>query len=218
MSTLIISCKTLEGELKAAMEQTGCCYEVLWLESGLHNVPRLLNERIQNLLNQCVGYDTVLLAMSFCGKSVEGLHTGSFRLIIPRCDDCISLLLGSVERRTEYLGSYFLTEGWLRGERNIWKEYQMCLEKYGAQRGKRIFSAVLANYHKLTLIDTGCYDMIAAERQSRRIAESLKLEYTCVPGTLDYLKALLTGNWDPNRFLQVAQNSTVTASDCTLRR
>jgi len=217
VSTLIISCKTLERELKAAMEQTGCGYEILWLEAGLHNVPRLLNERIQNLLDQCVDCDTVLLAMSFCGKAVEGLRTGNFRLIVPRCDDCISLLLGSVERRASFLGSYFLTEGWLKGERNIWREYQICLEKYGDRRGKRIFSAVLANYHQLTLIDTECYDRIAAEQQARKIAENLKLEYTCVPGTLDYLKALLMGDWDSKRFLQVMRNSTVTASDCILR-
>lgn len=216
MSTLIISCKTLERELCAAMEQTGCSYEVLWLESGLHNTPRLLNTRIQNLLDRCTDYDTVLLAMSFCGNSMEGLRTGNFRLIIPRCDDCISLLLGSVERRASFFGAYFLTEGWLQGERNIWREYQLCLEKYGEQRGSRIFSMVLSHYRKLILIDTGCYDVGAAEKQARKIAQNLKLEYACAPGTLAYLKTLLTGNWDPTRFLQVLPNSTVMAKDCVL--
>lgn len=217
MKTIVIACKTIEQELLASMEETGCDYPVLWLESGLHNWPDKLRNRLQELLNRCREYDTVLLAMSFCGNSVVGLKTSDFRLVIPRSDDCITLLLGSLQRRQEAKATYFLTEGWLKGERNLWKEYQDCLAKYGEKRGKRIFAVLLANYKNLALVDTGCFDREALEQQVREIASFLGLEYICLDGTLNHLKQLLTGPWTEDRFVLVEPDSTVTAEMCTLK-
>ncbi len=110
MTAVIIACKTIEQELNAAMEQTGCDYPVVWLEPGLHDVPKKLHETLEAHLDTVRGYDTVLLAMGFCGNSVVGLHTHDFELVIPRRDDCISLLLGDTQRP---FAAVFLTEGWL---------------------------------------------------------------------------------------------------------
>lgn len=217
MTPIIIACKTIERELLASMEETECKYPVLWLESGLHNWPDKLRNRIQELLDQCQSYDTVLLAMSFCGNSVVGLNTHDFQLVIPRSDDCITLLLGSLTRRQEAKATYFMTEGWLKGELNLWKEYQNCLAKYGEKRGKRIFSALLAHYKNLALLDTGCFDREVLEKQVQEIAAVLGLEYICLDGTLEHLKQLLTGPWTDDRFVQVAPHSIVTADMCTLK-
>lgn len=217
MSTLIVSCKTIEPELRKAMEEIGCCYEVRWLESGLHNVPKNLNTRIQEILDESSSYSTILLAMSFCGNSVVGLRTGDFQLVIPRCDDCISLLVGSVKKRTEYFATYFLTEGWLKGERNIWREYEECVKKYGARRAKWIFSAMLANYQNLALLDTGCIMRDALEEEVRKIADKLELQYVSIPGTLDYIKELLSGPWTEERFVTVPPHCTLPESACTLK-
>lgn len=217
MQPVIIACKTIEQELLASMKETGCKYHVLWLESGLHNWPDKLRNRIQELLDQCQDYDTVLLAMSFCGNSVVGLKNHDFRLVIPRSDDCITLLLGSLARRQEAKATYFLTEGWLKGEMNLWKEYQNCLMKYGEKRGKRIFSALLAHYKNLALVDTGCFDREVLEKQVQEIAAVLGLEYICLEGTLDHLKQLLTGPWTEDRFVLAAPHSIVTADMCTLK-
>ncbi len=214
MSTLIIACRTIEQELRAAMARCGCNHEVLWLESGLHNVPKNLNERIQALLNDCEGFDTVLLAMSFCGNSVVGLKTGNFRLVIPRCDDCICLLLGSQAEKLRHQGAYFLTEGWLKGERNLRREYEETLARYGETRGKRIMEAMLAHYHSLLLVDTLCFDLAPAEAQTRAIAEKLNLQYDCIRGTLDYLCRLLDGAWTEKDFLLVPPHSEITMKDC----
>ena len=217
MKSVMIACKTIEQELLAAMRQTGCSWPVLWLESGLHNWPDKLRAQIQQLLDSCGGYDTVLLAMSFCGNSVVGLRTGDFRLVVPRCDDCITLLLGSRERRQEIPATYFLTEGWLKGERNLWAEYKICIRKYGEKRGKRIFTTMLANYRHLALLDTGCFDRQALENRVQSIARALELEYLLVDGSLEYLKALLAGEWNPERFLLVPPNTAVTSEMCAVR-
>ena len=217
MKTVIVACKTIEQELLAAMKETGCQYPVLWLASGQHNWPEKLRGRLQELLDSCETFDTVLLAMSFCGNSVVGLKTHDFRLVIPRSDDCITLLLGSLQRRQDAKATYFLTEGWLKGELNLWNEYCNCMEKYGEKRGKRIFDTLLAHYRNLALVDTGCFDREAIEQQVRKIASVLGLEYICLSGTLDHLKQLLTGPWADERFVLVEPRSSVTAEMCALK-
>lgn len=216
MSTRIISCRTIEPELRAAMARTGCEYEVLWLESGLHDVPRKLNARLQELLEQCDGVDTVLLAMSFCGNSVVGLRTGDFRFIMPRSDDCITLLMGSLQERMKHKATFFLSEGWLKGERNLWREYEDCLRRYGEEQGTWIFSTMLEHYRNLALVDTGCSDREALEAEVKQIAGKLGLDYVRIPGTLDFLEQLLTGPWPWDRFVVIPPGSEVTAEDCLL--
>lgn len=218
MKTVIVGCETLENELLQAVRETGCEYEIRWIESGLHNYPKKLNQVLQETLDGCEA-ETVLAAMGYCGNSIENISTGDYRLIFPRVDDCISLLLGSCKRRMEIsreYGSYFLTEGWLKGERNIWKEYEYTMDKYGEEMGKEIFQMMLGNYRSLALLDTGCYCMEKADAESRQIAERLKLEYRVLPATLDYMKKLLTGPWTDEEFLMIPPHSMVQGSDLAL--
>lgn len=217
MNAVILACQTIENELLAAMAAEGVNYPIRWIESGLHNVPKLLNQRLQEELDACREFDTVLLAMSFCGNSLIGLKTYDFRLVIPRSDDCITLLLGSIERRQEAQFTYFLTEGWLKGERNIWVEYESCLNRYGEKRGKRIFDSLFANYKYIALVDTGAFDAQAAEEEARKIGERLGLEYRKMDGTLDHLRQLLREGWTQERFVLIPHNTEVKHSDCSLK-
>ena len=107
METVIVGCKTLENELLRAVEETGCSYEILWIESGLHNYPKKLNQVLQETLDGC-GARQVLAAMGFCGNSIENISTGDYTLIFPRVDDCISLLLGSCKRRMEISRAFYM--------------------------------------------------------------------------------------------------------------
>ena len=211
MKTCIIACRTLEKELLSAMENTGCTYPIFRLEAGGHNLPEKRRREIQSVLDSCTDFDTVLLAMSLCGNLVAGLETGNFRLVVPRCDDCITLLLGSRDRRREHPGTYFLTEGWLNGRDNLWAEYQRTEEKYGHNRAEKIFSGMFANYTQMAYVDTGCGE---AKRQVQSVADALDLEYTQIPGTLDWLEELLGSSWDDCRFLTLAPHSTLTLEDC----
>ena len=218
MSTIIVACKTLQNELAAAMSACGYSCEIRWIESGLHNFPKKLHNTLQDLLDQCTDCDTVLLAMGFCGNSVAGIQTHDFQLVMPRIDDCISLLLGSVSRRKEQSATgstYFMTEGWLEGERNIWKEYEYTIHKYGPELGQEIFDTTFQNYRNLALIDTGCFDMKKAIAETQEIARKLDLSYIQLPGTIDYLKELLSGQWDSERFIILPPHSRLEQSQCT---
>ena len=220
MDNLVIGCRTLENELCRAMDECGCTYDVKWVESGLHNSPKKLTAALQDIIDSSQSYPFALMALGYCGNSLSGLKTGDLTLIIPRVDDCISLLLGSHQNRAAMIkngGVYFMTEGWLRGERNIWNEYEYTVKKYGEELGKEIFDELLAHYNTLALLDTGCFELPIVAEEMKVIADTLGLEYKVMPATIEYLKKLLTGPWDDESFLTIPPQSVIKESDLTLK-
>lgn len=182
-----------------AIKETKSDFPVLWIESGLHLYPDSLNKRLQEELNRLGNVDQVLMAFGYCGNALLGLTPPSFRLIFPRVDDCISLLLGSQLVRKEIsdeMGTYYLTRGWLEFETNIWQEYQRSVKRHGKDRTERIFKKMLAHYRRLAVIDTGAYEVPEFLETTEKIAETLKLTHQVIPGSTRYLKKLLTGPWD----------------------
>lgn len=198
MTSAIIACHTLMDELNMAIKETGCNYPVFWVESGLHLYTDSLNKRLQQELDRLSNVERVLMAFGYCGNALLGLTPPSFKLIFPRADDCISLLLGSQQARktmSEEMGTYYLTKGWLEFESNIWQEYQHALKRYGQARTDRVFKQILAHYRRLAVIDTGAYEVPEFLAVTEKIAETLKLTHQVVPGSTRYLKKLLTGPW-----------------------
>ena len=215
LNTRIICCRTIGDELRNAMEDTGCAYPVLWVESGLHNVPRKLHGVLQDTVNEAEkeGAARILLAMGFCGNSLENLKTEKAELILPRADDCITLLLGSFHRRQEIqneAGTYFMTKGWIEGERNIMREYEYTIEKYGEETGSEIFDMMFGNYRRIGILDTGCYDMQPVFEEADRIAEALRLRWECFEASNVWLKKLLTGPWDKDSFVVLKPGEVLT--------
>jgi hypothetical protein len=207
-----LACETIRDELEHALEDAGGDFRVSWLESGLHNFPDMLRERLQTTLDSFDGCDQVLMAFGRCGNVLDNLRTGAYELILPNTDDCISLLLGSVRRRLEYSregGTYFLTRGWLRGERNIWTEYLYAREKYGEKNARSIMAIMLKNYRYLSVVDTQSYDLDGILPMTKGIADTLKLTHRVIPGTIRYLRDLLTGPWDGERFIRYPPHSRI---------
>ena len=218
MNTTIIACKTIEDELNLALKQTGLVYPIKWLESGLHSVPKDLNSKLQDVLSG-IRADRVLMAMGFCGNSIQDINAGDFELIIPRVDDCISFLLGGVKKRIEIsrqYDAYFLTDGWLRGERNVWVEYQLTLKKYGEKRAALIAKSLFGHYRSLCLLDSGAMPIDELIDKTKDIAETLKLKQEVVPASIEYIKLLLTGPWPEEKFIIKQPGEAVTAKDLIL--
>lgn len=219
MKTVIVSCRTLEDEVAAAIAYTHTDFPVFWIESGLHNTPKTLTSRLQETLRE-IHADRVLLAMGFCGNALAGLQLGKYETVIPRVDDCISLLLGSMERRhkiSSEMAAYFFTEGWLRGERNIWVEYQYSLEKYGKETAEEIMQMMYSHYDTLALLESGIHPIELLEEKTKEIAEVLHLRQKRVTATLDYLCELIRGPWPENRFLILPPGHQIRHEDLILR-
>jgi hypothetical protein len=125
-------------------------------------------------------------------------------------------MLGSPEERKRYPRTYFLSKGWLEGERNIYVEYKYTLQKYGPKQGRAIFNMMLGHYRYLGLLDTGVCDFDALTAQAGAIADELELTLKTIPSTDWFLKELITGPWPKERFCVVAPNTAVSAGILTL--
>jgi hypothetical protein len=212
MHSAILACETVRDELAYALDLAGMDYELRWVESGLHNYPDKLRRRLQEDLDSLADCDRVLMAFGCCGNAVIGLETGDYELIIPRVDDCISLLIGSTEKRMEISengSAYFLTPGWLRGGRGISEEYQHAVKRYGERGGQKIMQKMFAHYRYIGLLDTGIYNTAAVLPEVVRMAGQLGLAYKVLPASVEYVCDLLRGPWEEDRFVILPPHSVL---------
>ncbi|ATW25221.1 hypothetical protein DCMF_10980 [Candidatus Formimonas warabiya] len=199
MSIVIVACQTICDEVDLAIAETGVSHPVLWVESGLHNFPDTLRTKLQEQINRISHVEKIILAYGYCGNSLLGLYSDHATLVIPRVDDCISLLLGSYqsrERLSQEMGTYFLTRGWLENENNIIKEYERCLDRYGQVQAERVMKVMMEHYRRLVLIDTGAYAVDGCLKKSCDFSQRMGLQHQVVTGSLRLLKKLFTGPWD----------------------
>jgi hypothetical protein len=198
-SMAILACKTIAHELESAIRTTKVSYPIVWVDSELHNRPETLREEIQSKIDSITETDTIILAFGLCGNGLVGLHSEAARLILPRTEDCIALLLGSQERRTmlaQDAPRYFLTKGWLESETSIAREYDYCVRKFGHKSGLRVMRMMLEGYRYFTFIETGGYDSGPYIAQTETLAQELGLDHQVIEGSSRFFEKLLLGPWD----------------------
>lgn len=203
VNAVIIACRTLEAELNTAISSCRCTYPVIWLEAGDHNVPQRRREAVISALKHCGSYDTVLLAMSLCGGALENIESKDKKLVLPRCDDCLTILLGSRDSRRKYRDLYLLTKGWLDGRGSILAEYDHCLHNYGENRTRRIFAEMFRHYRGIGLISLDEEPQPEVYARASDFAGKVGLPLVRISGSADYLQELLVGSWDSEKFLVI---------------
>jgi hypothetical protein len=199
LRTVILACRTIRDELQLAIKETGVNHPVIYIESGLHSKAEVLHQIIQEKIDMLEDIDVILLVFGYCGNSLMGIKSSCSKIVIPRVDDCIALLLGSSEARREKsreMGTYFFTQGWLDYEKNILWEYERCITLYGRQRTSRVMKAMLGKYNRLMVIDTGAYPLESVSAKVQSFAKNLNMLHEIVPGSLQLFHKLLLGQWD----------------------
>ncbi len=217
-SRVLIACHTIEDELNLAIRATGFPHPVFWVDSKLHIKPEKLKAEIQAAIDRIGNVSTMILAFGCCGNALVGIKSATARLVFPKVEDCISLLLGSAERRqalSKETSSYWLTRGWIESENNIAHEYEYSVRRFGAERALKLMRTMLKNYRHLSLIDTGAYDIARCRVTTERLAETLALKHIVVKGSQRFLEKLLTGPWD-DEFVEVAPGQEITM-ECFLK-
>lgn len=188
------------------------------LEFGLHVHPERLHEELQRRINEVPDDGDIVLGYGLCSHAVAGLRSPRHRLIIPRVDDCIALFLGSREehlrRMREEPGTYYLTKGWIRAAEYPLRDYARLEERYGRDKAMRVAKAMMANYRRVVLINTGNYALEECREAARSMAEALGLQYQELPGSNRMLRMMLDGEW--NREFLVVERGTEIASDMFL--
>ncbi len=193
----IIACATVAEELKLMGVEED---QLVELEFGLHNRPESLHEALQERIDSISGEGDIILGYGLCSNAAVGLSSPTRRLIIPRVDDCIALFLGSrmehLRRLREEPGTYFLTKGWIKAAELPIAEYERLVSRYGEEKALRVAKAMLANYKRLVLINTGNYRLEEYRAAAMSMAETLGLRYEEIPGSTRLLRMMLDGEWN----------------------
>lgn len=211
MKRAVVACKVLEAELRLLLPPD---IELRTLEQGLHRTPELLRQSIQQEIDS-LDTDEILLGYGQCGNGVAGVCSDRARLVVPRVDDCISILLGSYDRYREEFhrvpGTYWLSHGWIQTAKDPYKEYQRCLEKYDEATARWVAHEMMKGYHRLVLIDTGACPMDRIRAYARQFADFFGLDYEELPGSDAFLRTLLSPGRQNHQFLVIEPGQQLTA-------
>jgi hypothetical protein len=161
----------------------------------------------------------VLLAFTTCGGTLVGIKTGDFELVVPRVDDCLSLLMGSMEQRKAALeGGFglFVTKSWMDHENNAAAQLEHIRKKYPPHRADKVIEAMYGKFDSLNVIDTGAYDIHTILPQTEALAQQLGLKHRVVQGTTDYLEKLLQGPYDSQHFIVIPPQTVIAEADTAL--
>lgn len=210
MDTVLISCGTLEAEVRKVVSVLPRPPRLIFTEAAWHDRP---TDQMRAALQQeldAVGPEVrrVLLAYGLCGGAIKDLVTHDFTLIVPRVDDCIPLLLGSREKFAEAsrIPSFFLTAGWLTFSN---KCYYDTLARMGERKTAIVYGMMLANYKRFLFIDTEAYDLPQARVDMADRLSRHNLPADIMQGDLTWLRRLATGPWPQTKFLTVLPHSRV---------
>jgi hypothetical protein len=214
--TLLLICEALAPEVEAFLPGN---VEMRIVEFGLHLFPEKLNahlrERLAEIDNEGC-WQTVLLGFGLCSEGAVGLQSAHSRLVIPKTDDCIAILLGSVRAYDRELknepGTYYLTKGWIEhGEDplSVFKRKHEWTKRYSDKKAQWVARELMKNYTRLAMIDTGSYNVENYMDYAREVADTFNLEFKLVDGSVDLLNRLVTGPWE-NDFLVLEPNEAIT--------
>ena len=150
MRLALIGCMVMNREIGHLISESDNVVRAWWLRQGLHDTPDVLRSELQRTVDEIereneklprhLRFEAVALAYGLCSNGVIGLRSRSIPLIIPRCDDCVSLFLGSAERYRklfrEMPGAYWYNNGWIEqaftpSKENYARRRAEYVERYG---------------------------------------------------------------------------------------
>ena len=186
--------------------QSGTIQQFIYLDYGLHNTPKKLNQAIQESLDALPEPSLVILGYGLCGNGLNGIRAGRHTLLVPRADDCIAIFLGSCERYRQEFGAesatYYLTKGWLESAGNPLTEYQSYVERYGAAKADWLMDQLYHNYKRLVLVAHSREDLDAYRARALEVArfcERWGMRYEELLGSTEFFEGLLRTSAAPDQ-------------------
>lgn len=198
MSLYVLACRVLQSMIEPYLQDKNI--PVTFMEYGFHRTPDLMTPALQEQLDRIAEPSVVIIGYGLCGNGLANLKSGRHTLIIPRADDCITLLLGSYQSyMTEFNaepGTYYLTKGWLESGSHPLKEYRDLLEKYDRETADWIIDEQYRNYKRIVLVAPNQQELDAYRDKAREVAdfcqERWNYYYEERIGSEDYVKKLMT--------------------------
>ncbi len=194
---VVIACKVFQHLLERHLDSDRIGL-ITFLDYGLHSIPRNLNREIQQLIDRLEQPSLVMLGYGLCGNGLHGIRAGRHILLIPRADDCIAILLGSVEAyRREFdanPGTYYLSKGWLESGSNPLREYRQYVERYGQEQADWLMEQQYRNYKRLAFVAHSLQDLEAYRPQAQEVARFCQrwgMHYEEILGSEAYVQRLV---------------------------
>jgi hypothetical protein len=188
----LLGCKVLQSTVEAC---GGAPIPATFMDYGLHRSPTLMRAALQRELDALPEPSLVLLAYGLCGNGLEGLQAGPHTLVVPRCHDCIALLLGSHDAyMREFLaspGTYYLSKGWLECGSHPLKEYEEYAASHGEKTARWLIGELYHNYTRVAFIASSPADLAEYAPRAREVAAFLGIDYVELDATDLAIRRLL---------------------------
>ncbi|MGM9553471.1 MAG: DUF1638 domain-containing protein [Faecousia sp.] len=195
MSIGILACESLSEYVRAAQGKLGTTYPVYILDYGHDEDPEQMHSRIAEVMTGMPPQiNTVLVAMGFCGGSWHQISSDR-KIVIPRVDDCVSLLLNTDDRycpNPKEMGHLYMTER--KPEPNCKRLCQRCPR----WKADACYPRWFANHSRLDIIDTGVFDCYSESyvRDAQKCADAVHCVLDFVTGSNLLMEKLIGGRWD----------------------
>jgi Protein of unknown function (DUF1638) len=224
----VILCAVLEVEIETLVKDMPRVVHIEKMEQGLHNEPDRLRKELQAAIGRVEAdcdADVIVLGYGLCCRGTVGLTTTRCRLVVPRAHDCITLLLGSKERYAKYVaehpGTYWYSPGWNKhhtppGEERYHTLRKAYAQKYGEDNADYLMECEqnwFKTYDRAVYVhlSTGATDRDKA--YTKGCADWLGWGYDEQAGDPALVRALVSGDWDAERFL-VVEPGQITRMTC----
>ena len=214
--TVILACSSLLLHVEAAQQAMHTRFPVVELDRRLHAEPKQMRNRILEALDALpASCETVLAAMGYCGGSWNHIPL-SRRVVVPKVDDCITLLLHTDDMphgNLKEVGHMYLRDC-DTGQYSIEGMKDELCRKYGMEFGTSIFGSWFQHYTHADIIDTGVYDCYSEEyvAKAQREADLIRCALGYVEGSKLILEKLVSGRWD-GQFVVLGPEYELTEQD-----
>jgi hypothetical protein len=197
LPVVIIACKVLQDVLERLLPP-GLTGSVSFMDYGLHRVPSRMTGTLQEVIDGIPEPSLVVLGYGLCGNGLKGIKAGPHKLLVPRTDDCIALLLGSYQAYLREFravpGTYYLTKGWLESGSNPLQEYEEYVPRYGEKEAMWIMDQQYQHYERLVLVARSEDDLEHYRPQAQAVAafcERWGMRYEEILGSDQYVERLI---------------------------
>ena len=201
--TVILTCSSLKDHVDAAQKAMGTDLPVVVLDRSDHVEPARMQasvlRAIDGLVKEYPEDLTVLVSMGFCGGSWDKVKVPC-RLMIPRIDDCISLLLQTTDEPVSNLKKqdHLYVKDKDPSKENFKSIFDHLTKDIDEDTKKRYHEDWMRYYREIDIIETEVNDSRRPEYAEtvKKDADWLQAEMAYVPGGTHLLEKLISGNWD----------------------
>lgn len=170
---VILACHVMQSLIQPHLSDVSM--PVIYMDYGLHIRPEKMAPTLQAQLDALAEPSLVLVGYGLCGNGLHGLKAGRHTLIIPRADDCITILLGSYQAYLQAFqaqpGTYYLTKGWLESGSDPLKEYRAYVEQFGVENADSLIDMMYSRYKILCFVAHTQTDLDEYRPRAREVAE-----------------------------------------------